>query len=254
MSNRFFRPLFWPTLFTLLALPVLIGLSLWQLERLEWKEGLLAKIAERMTADATPLPAPEQWPTFDARAAEYTRVVLEGRFLPLEFHYFTQGERGAPGYAVISPLELAGGALVFVDRGFVPVELKETAAHGGIPEGELRFTGILRAPSGRGMFDGADDPAKNVWMVRDPAIMGAGLGASLGASLGTSLGDARIAPFIVEAEAGAFSGEWPKAGRTRIDIPNNHLDYALTWGGLALVLIVIYVLYHRANGRIGRPR
>jgi surfeit locus 1 family protein len=242
MSNRFFRPLFWPTLITLLALPVLIGLSLWQLERLEWKEGLLAKIDERLTADAAPLPAPEQWPTFDAREAEYTRVVLEGRFLPIEFHYFTQGERGAPGYAVISPLELADGALVLVDRGFVPVELKETASHGGIPEGAHRFTGILRAPSGRGMFDGADDPARNVWMVRDPAIMGA------------SLGDARIAPFIVEAEAGAFPGEWPKAGRTRIDIPNNHLDYALTWGGLALVLAVIYVLYHRANGRIGRPR
>lgn len=241
MNNRFFRPLFWPTLFTILALPVLIGLSLWQVERLEWKEGLLAKIAARMDAEAVPLPASADWADYDAREEEYTRVVVEGRFLSVEFHYFTQGERGAPGYAVISPLELADGALVLVDRGFVPVALKEAALRGGVPEGELNFTGIIRAPSERGMFDGADDPEKNVWMVRDPAIMGAGLG------------EARIAPFIVEAEAGAFPGEWPKAGRTRIDIPNNHLDYALTWGGLALVLIVIYVLYHRANGRIGRP-
>ncbi|MDX5365771.1 MAG: SURF1 family protein [Alphaproteobacteria bacterium] len=240
MSNPWFRPLFWPTLFTLLALPVLTGLSLWQVERLEWKEGLLTKIAERMDAEAVPLPATAGWADYDARDMEYTRVAVEGRFLPVEFHYFTQGERGAPGYAVISPLELADGALVFVDRGFVPVALKDAALRGGIPQGGQRFTGVIRAPSERGAFDGADDPQKNVWMVRDPTIMGAGLG------------DARIAPFIVEAEEGAFPGEWPKAGRTRIDIPNNHLDYALTWGGLALVLIVIYVLYHRANGRIGR--
>lgn len=242
MSNPYFRPLFWPTLFTVLALPVLIGLSLWQVERLEWKEGLLAKIAERIGAEAVPLPASADWAAYDAREQEYTRVVVEGSFLPVEFHYFTQGERGAPGYAVISPLETADGALVFIDRGFVPVALKEAASRGGVPEGELTFNGIIRAPSERGTFDGADDPEKNVWMVRDPAIMGAGLG------------DAPIAPFIVEAEEGAFPGEWPRAGRTRIDIPNNHLDYALTWGGLALVLIVIYVLYHRANGRIGRQK
>ncbi len=240
MSNPWFRPLFWPTLFTLLALPVLIGLSLWQVERLEWKEGILAKIAERMDAEPVALPAALSWAGYDAQEQEYTRVAVEGRFLPVEFHYFTQGERGAPGYAVLSPLELADGAVVFIDRGFVPVALKEAAQRGGIPQGEQRFTGVIRAPSERGVFDGADDPAKNVWMVRDPAIMGAGLG------------NARIAPFIVEAERGAFSGEWPKAGRTRIDIPNNHLDYALTWAGLAFVLIVIYVLYHRANGRIGR--
>lgn len=242
MTNPWFRPLFWPTLFTLLALPVLIGLSLWQVERLEWKQGLLEKIGERIGAEAVPLPASADWAAYDAREEEYTRVVAEGRFLPVEFHYFTQGDRGTPGYAVISPLELAEGALVLVDRGFVPVALKEAASRGGIPEGDQRFTGVIRAPSVRGMFDGADDPEKNVWMVRDPAIMGAGLG------------DAPIAPFIVEAEEATFPGEWPKAGRTRIDIPNNHLDYALTWGGLALVLIVIYVLYHRANGRIGRQK
>ena len=241
MNNPWFRPLFWPTLFTVLVLPVLIGLSLWQVERLEWKQALLAKIAERINAEEMPLPPPADWKRYDAAQEEYTRVVVDGRFLAVEFHYFTQGEDGAPGYAVISPLELAGGALVFVDRGFVPVALKDAALRGGIPQGEQRFTGIIRAPSGRGIFDGADDPRKNVWMVRDPAVMGAGLG------------EHPVAPFIVEAEEGAFPGEWPKAGRTRIGIPNNHLDYALTWAGLALVLVVIYVLYHRANGRIGRP-
>jgi surfeit locus 1 family protein len=240
--TRFFRPMLWPTLLTVLALPILIGLGTWQVERLQWKEELLAKIEARIGAAPVPLPAPENWPGYDAHAAEYTRVELEGRFLPEEFHYFTQGANGAPGYAVISPLEVADGAVVLVDRGFVPVTLKDPASRGGVPEGEQRFTGVLRAPSERGVFDGADDPAKNIWMVRDPAVMG-------GALQGVT-----VAPFIAEAEEGAFPGEWPKAGRTRIDIPNNHLDYALTWYGLALVLVVIYLAWHRANGRIGRER
>ncbi|MBX3446311.1 MAG: SURF1 family protein [Parvibaculaceae bacterium] len=240
--TRLFRPMLWPTVLTLLALLVLIGLGTWQVERLQWKEELLAKIAARIDAVPVPLPAPEDWPAYDAREREYTRVEVQGRFLLEEFHYFTQGANGAPGYAVISPIEVAEGAVVLVDRGFVPVPLKDAGLRGGIPEGAQRFIGILRAPSQRGVFDGADDPAKNIWMVRDPAVMGA------------ALRGVDVAPFIVEAEEGAFPGEWPKAGRTRIDIPNNHLDYALTWYGLALVLAVIYFAWHRANGRIGREK
>ncbi len=139
-----------------------------------------------------------------------------------------------------APLEVATGAGVLVDRGFVPAALKATNEHGGVPQGEVSFTGILRAPHERGVFAGVDDPQKNVWMVRDPAVMGA------------TLEGMTVAPFIVEAEEHAFAGEWPKAGAARIDIPNNHLDYALTCFGLAAVLVATYFLYPRPHGRI-RP-
>lgn len=239
-GNRFFRPLLWPTLMTLAALPVLIGLGLWQVERLQWKEALLQRIDTRLHAEAAPLPAPATWDGFDAEAEEYRRVTLSGRFLPREFHHFTQGEGGRPGYGVVSPLERADGTVVMVDRGFVPIEMKDT--HGAMPEGEVSFTGVLRAPQRRGAFDGPDDTVKNVWMVRDPAVMG------------SALEGVKVAPFIVEAEAGSFPGKWPKPKGTRIDIPNNHLDYALTWFGLAVVLIGVYIAYHKANGRIGRAK
>lgn len=241
-ANRFFRPLLWPTLMTLAALPVLIGLGVWQLERLEWKEALLTRIETRLAAAPAALPEPGEWSALDVAAHEYARVTLTGRFLDREFHYFTQSTNGQAGYAVISPLEVATGAVVLVDRGFVPAALKETNEHGGVPQGDVSFTGILRAPHERGVFAGVDDPQKNVWMVRDPAIMGA------------TLEGMTVAPFIVEAEENAFAGEWPKAGAARIDIPNNHLDYALTWFGLAAVLVAIYFLYHRSNGRIGREK
>ena len=245
MSNRFFRPLFWPTLLTALMLPVLLGLGFWQLDRLTWKENLIARIGERLTAAPVALPAPDAWESLDLAENEYRRVQLTGHFAGnRELHYFMQSPDGTPGYAVISPFEIegGGGAVVLVDRGFVPAGLKDASARDALPEGEVSFTGVLRRPQERSAFAGADDPVKNVWMVRDPAVMGAALGVG------------RVAPFFVEAEANAFPGKWPQAGGTRIDLPNNHLDYALTWFGLALVLAVVYLVYHRSNGRMGRPK
>ncbi len=241
--NRFFRPLLWPTLMTLAALPVLIGLGVWQLERLEWKEALLARIEERLAEPAKEVvPAAFAWDILGAKQAEYTRIKLTGYFLDREFHYFTQNARGEAGYAVISPLETEPGAVVLVDRGFVPAALKEKEAHGGVPQGKVTVAGTIRLPAERGMFAGADDPEKNIWMVRDPAKMGA------------LIDGMKVAPFFLEADENVSASEWPKAGATRVDIPNNHLDYALTWFGLAAVLVAIYFLYHRSNGRIGRER
>lgn len=239
-SRRFFRPLLWPTLMTLAALPVLIGLGLWQVERLAWKEALLARIEMRLHEAPVALPRPEAWKTLDAEAEKFRRVTLTGRFLDTEFHHFTQDAGGAAGYSVLNPFVVEEGAVVFVDRGFVPLPLKD--AHGTVPEGEVTFTGVMREPQARSSFDGQDDPAKNIWMVRDPKTMGA------------ALEGVAVAPFIVEAETGSFAGEWPQPKGTRIDIPNNHLDYALTWFGLAAVLAGVYIAYHKANGRIGRER
>ncbi|MCF8470543.1 MAG: SURF1 family protein [Parvibaculum sp.] len=238
-ANRFFRPLLWPTLLTAAMLPVLVGLGVWQVQRLHWKDALLTRIESRLSEMPVDLPAPAAWDGLDAQALEYTRMRLDGVFGPREFHYFTQSSDGTPGYAVLSPLDVGGGSVVLVDRGFVPQALKDPAMHAGAPQGEVSFTGILRAPGRRVWVSGVDDPEKNIWMVRDPTVMGAELDAG------------SVAPFIVEAEAGAFPGEWPKAGTTRPDIPNNHLDYALTWFGLAVVLMGIYLSYHWSNGRIG---
>tara|TARA_R110002110_G_scaffold6054_1_gene30572 strand:+ start:20684 stop:21439 length:756 start_codon:yes stop_codon:yes gene_type:complete len=244
-ANRFFRPLLWPTLLTTAMLPVLIGLGVWQVQRLHWKDALLERIESRLSQAPVDLPPPRTWPDLDIAALEYTRVHLTGHFGTREFHYFTQNTDGTPGYAVLSPLDAGGGALILVDRGFVPQALKDPAMHGAAPQGEVSFTGILRAPGHRVWVSGADDPEKNIWMVRDPAVMGAELEVA-------DLKMKNIAPFIVEAEADALPGEWPKAGTTRPDIPNNHLDYALTWFGLAVVLMGVYLSYHWSNGRIGK--
>lgn len=245
-GRLFFRPMLWPTLLTAAMLPVLLVLGFWQLERLEWKRDLIATMTERMAADPVALPSPENWDELDAVAFEYVRVALTGRFQHAqELHYFTQNESGAPGYAVVTPLVLASApdAVVLVDRGFVPVAMKDRATRLATESrDEVSLVGVLRTPPPRGLFDGEDDPVRNVWMVRDPVAMGAQLGLG------------RVAPFIIEAEADEAPGPWPKAGRTRVDLPNNHLDYALTWFGLSLVLVAIYLIYHRSQGRFGRSK
>lgn len=242
-ENRFFRPLVGPTIATIVALAILIGLGTWQIERLHWKLGLIANITHRMAAPPSAPPAEDTWSKLDLKTLEYHHLKLQGHFLNKdELYYFTQNDDGEPGFDIITPFVLDSGATVLVDRGYVPEanKLPDTRAEGQI-EGETTLTGVARAPQTRGYFSAPDDIAKNMWFTRDPAKMGAALKLS------------RVAPFYVEADATPNVGGLPVGGRTQVHIRNEHLQYAITWYGLALVLFVIYFVYHWNNGRIGRP-
>ena len=244
-GNPYFRPLLWPTVATVIALVILVGLGLWQIERLHWKLDLIATINARMAAPAASPPPQSEWPGIDPVALEYHHLRLTGTFRhDRELYYFAQGEQGVAGYDVITPLVLKdGGGIVLVDRGFVTEEMKDPASRkAGQVEGEVTVVGVARAPQARGQFTAADDPAHNIWFTRDPKTMGEAVG----------LGP--VAPFYVEADATPNPGGWPKGGRTRVDIRNEHFQYALTWFGLALGLVAVYFFYHRSQGRIGRPK
>ncbi|MCE9649996.1 MAG: SURF1 family protein [Parvibaculum sp.] len=243
-GNRFFRPMLWPTLVTLAALAILVGLGAWQLERLQWKLGLIATIEQRMAEPAAPVPVESAWSALDLKALEYRHLRLAGTFQnDKELHYFTQNDDGDPGYDIVTPLALAQGGVVLVDRGFVPLEKKDasTRAAGQI-EGETSLTGVARAPQARGLFSNADDVAKNIWYTRDPKTMGEALKLE------------HVAPFYVEADGAPNAGGFPVGGRTQVNIRNEHLQYAITWFGLAAVLLAVYLSYHWSNGRIGRRK
>lgn len=240
-ENRFFRPLLGPTLATLVALAILIGLGLWQIERLHWKLDLIANITHRMAAPAAPAPSQSAWAGLDVKTLEYHHLKISGHFLnDRELHYFTQDDEGAPGYDIITPLKRDDGTFVLVDRGFVPREKKDPATRReGQIEGETTVTGVARAPQARGLFSAPDNAAENIWFTRDPAAMGAALKLS------------PLAPFYIEADATPNMGGLPIGGRTVVQIRNEHLQYALTWFGLALVLLIVYFSYHWSNGRVG---
>jgi surfeit locus 1 family protein len=130
------------------------------------------------------------------------------------------------------------GQTVLVDRGFVPEVLRDPKTRqAGQVAGEVALTGVLRLPQRPGMFTPAPDPRTRLWFVKDVAKMAAALGVS-------------VPPILIEADATPNPGGWPLGGRTQTDIPNDHLQYAMTWFGLALSLLAIYLLYHRSRGRL----
>lgn len=234
-----FRPKFWPTLFSVPVVLLCLGLGFWQVERLFWKREL---IAERQSAvAAAPVPAPHD--LAQARRIEFHHVTDEGVFLnDKEIHLGATSEPGRNGYQVLTPLREPGGRIVFVNRGFIPAELKDPAKRAaGQIEGTVEVHGLLRLPpAGRPNWFLPDNrPDLNYWFWVDLPAMAAA----------DKLDD--VAPFYIDADAAPNPGGWPKGGVTRLDLPNNHLQYAITWFSLAAALIVIYVLFHRRDAGSG---
>jgi surfeit locus 1 family protein len=230
-----FRPLFWPTLFTAPAVLLLLALGFWQVERLFWKQDL---IAQRQAAVAAPrVAAPRSLE--EARGMEFHHIVDEGVFLhDKEIFLGATSEAGRQGYQVLTPLLEVGGRTVFINRGFIPAELKDSNKRDvGQIAGTVRIQGLLRLPPAErpAWFLPDNRPDLNYWFWVDLPAMSAADGLD------------RVAPFYIDADATPNPGGWPKGGVTRLALPNDHLQYAITWFSLAVALIVIYVLFHRRN-------
>jgi surfeit locus 1 family protein len=226
--------------FTLLCLPLfalLIGLGVWQLERLQWKLHLIAQIEHNMRAPAISL---DQALKLGVAQAQYRRVMLAGRFDNAKENYlYTTGPEGRPVYHLLTPLVPGSGGAVMVDRGYVPVALRDPASRPATePAGNAHIVGILRTPDKPGFFTPSPDLRHRVWFARDVEGMAQRDHLRL------------VAPVVLEAVA-TDGAKWPRGGQTRVALPNDHLQYALTWFLLAAVLAVVYIAWHRAHGRLG---
>ena len=225
------------TIATAVSLVILVGLGVWQVQRLQWKEGLLARIAERQAAPARPLAAvlARARPDEDL---EFTRVTAScpglagARYVEL---YAIYG--GTPGSRLVSACPLAGGPYdaVLVDRGFVDqaISARPSVTPGG-PAAAV--TGLLR----RGGKGSALTPAvrSGRWFVRDIDGMAAALGVR------------RPVPYVLAAETSS-NPEWKalKPAPLPASISNNHLGYAITWFGLAGALLAVYLGYVLRRGK-----
>lgn len=223
--------LIWPGVAALLALAVLIALGAWQWQRKAWKEGLIARIAERTAAAPVSLDQALQiWRT--TRDVEYLRVFANGQLLHEHERYLYSPEREGLGWHVLTPLEVTPDRVIWVNRGFVIDALRDPARRSaGQIENQVRVTGLARLPASAGPFTPANDPARNIWYWRDLVALQASAFQQAG-PLST--------PFMLDAEASVVPGGWPKGGVTRLDIPNRHLEYALTWWGLAATLVGVF--------------
>ena len=220
--------------FTVLGLVVLLRLGFWQVERLEWKTGLLDQIDRNLAATPIPLPdgiAIEEW--------EYRRVCVEGAFLhEKEMHLFSANLAGQPGYHIYTPLRRDEGGALIINRGWVPDTHKDPATRAeGQGTGVVNVCGVLRASRDKGLFAPDNDPAENIWIRADAAEMTAAAGLE------------NVLPFLMDADDAPNAGGYPAGGQTRIDIPNNHLGYAVTWFGLAAALLGVFTAFFFSRRR-----
>lgn len=248
-STDRWRSLIAPAFATLVVTAILIGLGIWQVHRLAWKEALIARVNAGLSATPVPAPGPEAWPTLNVSDHEYEPVEVTGTLFDNRSAYVVytltepKGKFGGSGYLVMTPLETSGGWTVYVNRGFVPRDKRDAAARpGSIVAGVTTVTGLLRSPHGRSWFTPADNVKGNAWFSRDPQLYAAAYGAPTQS----------IAPYIIDANFdGTLPGGLPQGGETIVRFPNNHLGYAITWFGLAICSVGVFAMF--AYKRLSKP-
>lgn len=250
-----FRPTLWATLAIIPALAVLIGLGVWQLQRLDWKEALIEIRAERVISpviDLVPrtrvdvirdpgnfeMRLPPQ-AGIDAIAGdiaqyEYRPIRLAGQFRhPAAMHLVSRTRKGAAGEHVLTPFALVQGGVVLVDRGWVPPRQSNNATREyDRPQGRLMLEGYIRLFAVPGRFTPDNDPATDTWFWLDPDAMS------------TAVGEEVIGSFYVQAAPVDADGVMPAGSIPEIALRNPHLHYALTWFGVAAALIGVYLAAH----------
>lgn len=219
----------------LAAFIVLLCLGTWQVERLQWKEGLLATIEQR--THAAPLPLNEIEAKFkETGDVEYWPVTATGQFLhDKESHFFATHE-GMTGFYVYTPLQLADGRAVLVNRGFVSYDDKNPGRRpAGQVTGEVTVTGLARNPLTEkpSSMVPDNDLVKDIFYWKDWGVMADRSG----------LARDKIVPFFIDANNAQNPGGIPMGGVTIVALTNNHLQYAVTWYGLAAALAGVLSVY-----------
>ncbi len=227
-------PRIWPVLVAALAgVIILTLLGIWQVQRLHWKEGLLAQLAAKSSAEPVGLDAVEAM-AGKGEDPEFVRVRFNATYRHDAWKKMISTYEGGQGWTIITPAVTTDDYAVIVDRGRVPGQRLESFDS---PPGELELTGLVRTyRSGKAYFDPENDPAANLWFWWDvPGMLQAsGLDPAL-----------KPFPYVVQLLPGTVTAEFPKPPEPTANLRNNHLGYAITWFGLAVTLAVVALVYIR---------
>ena len=245
------RRRWWNLLFAVLMLGLtatFLWLGAWQLQRLEEKQALIQIVADRMDSAPLRLPPVGEWEMVGWERYDYQPVSLTGSFLHastvLVFTSLSSpnGRHSGPGYWVMAPFRLASGGTVFVNRGFVPESSRAGFVDGGAgPAGELTLTGIARLSEAAGSFTPETDSTRRMDWVRDVDRLALQAQEDL----------TPLAPIFVDLPAGE-AGALPQGGETVLTFTNNHLGYAITWFGFALITPLLLLVWLTAQWRARR--
>jgi len=226
-----------PGLFTIIGLAILISLGVWQLERKQWKEELIAALTRQMKAPPVPLPPASQWADLTRDNSEFHRVSLRVQFLnnakPAYLYTGASALREdvkQPGYFLFIPARLPDGSVIVVNRGYVPMDRQQDKA-----DGTIDIVGYIRWPESPSVFVSDRDATGDVWFTRDPEMMAEmrGWGA--------------VPPFYIDQESPVPTGGLPRPGPLTVKLRNDHLGYAITWFGLAAALASVFAVWAARN-------
>ncbi len=217
-------------LLALLGFVGFVSLGVWQIERRAWKLDLIARVDARIHAAPVPAPGPSAWPSITRKKDEYRHVTVSGRFENDRETLVTASTEDGAGYWVMTPLKTKpgfnAGFTVLINRGFVPTDRKDrTTRAAGEIEGDVTVTGLMRMTEPKGAFLRGNDVSADRWYSRDVDAISSKRGLD------------NPAPYFIDAAAAPNPGGYPIGGLTVVRFPNNHLVYALTWFGLALMVL-----------------
>lgn len=236
---------------TIVMLAVLVGLGIWQLQRKDEKRALIAALDERLAAAPVALPPSAQWPSLTAAKDEFRRVTLSATVDPSKDAMVYSSGSGiradvsGPGTWAFVPAKLASGETIAINLGFVQNTLQDRAqqdrAIAGLARGAQTFTGYIRFPEHAGWFSPKADTGKRLWFERDHEAMAQALGWS------------KVAPFYIDLESPVPPSGIPKPGPLSVRLKDNHLQYAITWFGLAAAVLIAFGFWLAGHRKAARP-
>ena len=241
-------------LFTLFVMAIFIGLGIWQLQRRVEKHALIAALDARLADAPVPLPPPAQWKTLTPSVDEFRRVTFSATFEPRpDVMVFTSGSAiradvKGPGTWAFLPARLPDGDVIVVNAGLVENPRQDRAQQDKavsklIAGAPLTMTGYLRFPEKAGMLTPKANTVQRLWFARDIGAMATALGWAP---------DGRIAPFYVDLESPVPDNGIPKPGPLEVHLKDDHMQYAITWFGLAGAVLIAFGVWWR--GQRTRPR
>lgn len=226
------------SLTTIVMLMVLVGLGVWQLQRKDEKHALMAALDQRIATAPVALPPPAQWPSLNAATDEFRRVTFSAVVdTSKDAMVYSSGSSiradvSGPGTWAFVPAKLASGETIAINLGFVQNTLQDRAqqnrAVANLARDAQTFTGYIRFPEHAGMFSPKADATRRLWFGRDHEAMA------------QALGWGKAAPFYIDLESPAPPSGIPKPGPLSVRLKDNHLQYAITWFGLAAAVLIAF--------------
>ena len=209
-------------LFVILFITIFCALGTWQLYRLQWKIELISEI--NFGLNSTPIRYS------NSIEKNYQRVVSEGSFnFKKQIYLYSLNEKGKPGYDIITPFKTTNNENVLVNRGWIEKELKRSSEINTNLQTK-KITGLLRKVYKPNIFKPENDLKKNIWF-------------SINLNDMEQFTKTKYPKFVIFLENSDIKVPLPK--KISIDVPNNHLKYAITWYSIAISILLYYLYFRR---------